>query len=169
VAIVIYSGVYMQLCYIFRPDQKIYGEIMKRSKYYFSSRIAMAVSTFLTIAIFSQEAQAVCNECGTVTDVKTVTVEGQGSGLGAVTGGVLGGVVGHQVGGGRGKDLATIGGVVGGAYVGHQVEKKSKSGTRYHVFVEMEDGTSKTFKYSSKTSYQVGDRVKVKNGKLIRA
>ncbi|RFC39214.1 MAG: Glycine zipper 2TM domain-containing protein [Candidatus Nitrotoga sp. LAW] len=142
---------------------------MKRSKHYFSSRIAMAVSTFLTIAILSQEAQAVCNECGTVTDVKTVTVEGQGSGLGAVTGGVLGGVVGHQVGGGRGKDLATIGGVVGGAYVGHQVEKKSKSGTRYHVFVEMEDGTSKTFKYSSKTSYQVGDRVKVKNGKLVRA
>lgn len=142
---------------------------MKRSKYYFSSRIAMAVSAFLTIAILSQEAQAVCNECGTVTDVKTVTVEGQGSGIGAVTGGVLGGVVGHQVGGGRGKDLATIGGVVGGAYVGHQVEKKSKSGTRYHVFVEMEDGTSKTFKYSSKTSYQVGDRVKVKNGKLIRA
>ena len=141
---------------------------MKRSKYYFSSRIAMAVSTFLTIAILSQEAQAVCNECGTVTDVKTVTVEGQGSGVGAVTGGVLGGVVGHQVGGGRGKDLATIGGVVGGAYVGHQVEKKSKSGTRYHVYVEMEDGTSKTFKYSSKTSYQVGDRVKVKNGKLIR-
>ncbi|RFC41240.1 MAG: Glycine zipper 2TM domain-containing protein [Candidatus Nitrotoga sp. CP45] len=142
---------------------------MKRSKYYFSSRIAMAVSAFLTIAILSQEAQAVCNECGTVTDVKTITVEGQGSGVGAVTGGVLGGVVGHQVGGGRGKDLATIGGVVGGAYVGHQVEKKSKSGTRYHVFVEMEDGTSKTFKYSSKTSYQVGDRVKVKNGKLIRA
>ena len=141
---------------------------MKSSKYYFSSRIAMAVSTFLTIAILSQEAQAVCNECGTVTDVKTVTVEGQGSGVGAVTGGVLGGVVGHQVGGGRGKDLATIGGVVGGAYVGHQVEKKSKSGTRYHVYVEMEDGTSKTFKYSSKTSYQVGDRVKVKNGKLIR-
>ncbi|MDO9101963.1 MAG: glycine zipper 2TM domain-containing protein [Candidatus Nitrotoga sp.] len=142
---------------------------MKRSKYYFSFRIAMAVSTFLTIAILSQEAQAVCNECGTVTDVKTVTIEGQGSGIGAVTGGVLGGVVGHQVGGGRGKDLATIGGVVGGAYVGHQVEKKSKSGTRYHIFVEMEDGTSKTFKYSSKTSYQVGDRVKVKNGKLIRA
>lgn len=142
---------------------------MKRSKYYLSSRIIMVISIFLTIVTFSQAAQAVCNECGTVTDVKTVKIEGQGSGVGAVTGGVLGGVVGHQVGGGRGQDLATIGGVVGGAYVGHQVEKKAKSGIRYHVFVEMEDGSSKTFKYSSKTSYQVGDRVKVKNGKLIRA
>ncbi|CAG9933219.1 glycine zipper 2TM domain-containing protein [Candidatus Nitrotoga arctica] len=148
---------------------------MKRSKYYFSSRITMVISTVLTIAIFSQAAQgaqgaqAICNECGTVTDVKTIKIEGQGSGVGAVTGGVLGGVVGHQVGGGRGQDLATIGGLVGGAYVGHQVEKKSKSGIRYHVLVEMEDGSSKTFKYSSRTSYQVGDRVKVKNGKLTRA
>ncbi|RFC32260.1 MAG: Glycine zipper 2TM domain-containing protein [Candidatus Nitrotoga sp. SPKER] len=141
---------------------------MKRSKYYLSSRITMVISTFLTIAIFSQTAQAVCNECGTVTDVKTIKIEGQGSGVGAVTGGVLGGVVGHQVGSGRGQDLATIGGVLGGAYAGHQVEKKAKSGVRYHVFVEMEDGSSQTFKYSSKTSYQVGDRVKVKNGKLIR-
>ncbi len=142
---------------------------MKRSKYYLSSRITMVISTFLSIAFFSQAAQAICNECGTVTDVKTIKIEGDGSGVGAVTGGVLGGVVGHQVGGGRGQDLATIGGVVGGAYVGHQVEKKSKSGFRYRVFVEMEDGSNKTFKYSSKTSYQVGDRVKVKNGKLIRS
>jgi outer membrane lipoprotein SlyB len=142
---------------------------MKRSKCYLSPRVTIVISTFLSIAVFSQAAQAVCNECGTVTDVKTVKIEGQASGVGAVTGGVLGGVVGHQVGGGRGQDLATIGGVVGGAYAGHQVEKKSKSGFRYHVFVEMEDGSSQTFKYSSKTSYQVGDRVKVKNGKLIRA
>jgi outer membrane lipoprotein SlyB len=139
----------------FNTNQSIYGEIMKPSKYYLSSRITMAIFTSLSIAIFSQAAQAVCNECGTVTDVKTIKIEGQGSGVGAVTGGVLGGVVGHRV--------------VGGAYVGHQVEKKAKSGIRYHVFVEMEDGSSKTFKYSSKTSYQVGDRVKVKNGKLIRA
>ncbi|MDD1625798.1 MAG: glycine zipper 2TM domain-containing protein [Methylococcaceae bacterium] len=142
---------------------------MKRSKYYLSARITMVISIFLTTAYFSQAARAACNECGTVTDVKTIKIEGQGSGVGAVAGGVLGGVVGHQVGGGRGKDLATVGGLVGGAYVGHQVEKKSKSGTRYHVLVEMEDGSSKTFKYSSKTSYQVGDRVKVKKGKLTRA
>jgi outer membrane lipoprotein SlyB len=154
------------LCFCF--NQKIYGGIMKRSKYFPSAQITMFISILLTTAYFSQVAQAACNECGTVTDVKAIKTEGQGSGVGAVTGGVLGGVVGHQVGGGRGKDLATIGGVVGGAYVGHQVEKKSKSGTRYHVYVEMEDGSSKTFKYSSKTSYQVGDRVKVKNDKLTR-
>jgi len=141
---------------------------MKLSKCHLSARISMTIATLLAIAIFSQPAQAACNECGTVTNVKTVKIEGKGSGLGAVAGGVVGGVLGHQVGGGTGKDLATIGGVAGGAYVGHQVEKKSKARTEYRVIVEMEDGSSKTFKYSSQTSYKVGDRVKVKNGKLTR-
>lgn len=141
---------------------------MKLSKYHLSARITMGISALLTISLFSQAAQAACNECGTVADVKAVKIEGKASGVGAVGGGVLGGVLGHQVGGGTGKDLATIGGVVGGAYVGHQVEKKSKARTEYRVIVEMEDGSSKTFKYSSKTSFQVGDRVLVKHGKLTR-
>jgi outer membrane lipoprotein SlyB len=141
---------------------------MKLSKSHLSARIKMCISAILTIAFINQPAQAACNECGTVTDVKTVKIEGKASGVGAVAGGVLGGVLGHQVGGGTGKDLATIGGAVGGAYVGHQMEKKSKARTEYRVIVEMEDGTSQTFKYSSQTSYQVGDRVIVKNGKLTR-
>lgn len=85
---------------------------MKRFKYYLSAQITMVISILLTTAYFSQVALAACNECGTVTDVKIIKIEGQGSGVGAVTGGVLGGVVGHQVGGGRGKDLATIGGLL---------------------------------------------------------
>ena len=141
---------------------------MKLYKYHFLSKISMGISILLAFAIFSQHAQAACAECGTVTDVKTVTIEGKASGVGAVGGGVLGGVLGHQVGGGTGNDLATIGGAVGGAYVGHQVEKKSKTKTEYQVIVEMEDKSSKTFKYSAQTSYRVGDRVLVKNGKLTR-
>jgi len=139
---------------------------MKLSKYHFSTRATMAISTLIAITVFSQCAQAACDNCGTVTDVKTIKIEGHGSGVGAVAGGILGGVLGHQVGGGTGKDLATIGGVVGGAYAGNQVEKKSKARTEYRVIVEMEDGSSKTFKYSSQTSFRAGDRVQVKNGKL---
>ena len=141
---------------------------MKFLKYHLSVRITMGIFTLFAIALINQPAQAACNECGTVTDVKAVKIEGNASGVGAVAGGVLGGVLGNQVGRGSGRDLATIGGVVGGAYVGHQVEKKSKAGTEYRVIVEMEDGSSKTFKYSSQTSFRVGDRVQVKNGKLTR-
>ena len=146
---------------------------MELFKYRLSTRIATAISTLLAIAIFSQPALAgffdkACPECGTVTDVKTVKIEGEASGAGAVAGGVVGGVLGHQIGGGRGKDLATIGGVAGGAYVGHQMEKKSKARTEYRVIVEMENGSSRTFKYSSPTSFQPGDRVKIKNDQMTR-
>lgn len=139
---------------------------MKLSQSHFSTLFAMGIS--LSIAFFNQSAHAVCNECGTVTDIKTVKIEGQGGGVGAVAGGVMGGVLGHQVGGGRGKDVATIGGAVGGAYVGHQVEKKSKEKTEYRVIVKMEDGSSRTFKFASPTSYKVGDNIKVKDGSLVR-
>ena len=122
-----------------------------------------------SLALFLQTAHAKCPECGAVTELKTVKVEGQGSGAGAIAGGVLGGVLGHQVGNGRGKDVATVAGVAGGAYVGHQVEKKSKETTQYRVMVKMEDTqTLRTFIFNSETAYKVGDNVKVVNGKLSR-
>lgn len=113
-------------------------------------------------------AHAKCNNCGTVTTVKTIKVKGEGTGLGAVTGGVLGGVLGHQIGGGRGKDIATVAGAAGGAYAGHQTEKNMKSTTRYQVAVKLDSGESRTFTYNAATSYKVGDKIKVDAGKLIR-
>lgn len=140
---------------------------MKSSINRFPARI-MAGIYALSLAIFAQSALAACDECGTVTDLKTVKIEGKGSGVGVVAGGVVGGLLGNQIGRGTGRDVATIGGVVGGAYVGNEVEKKSKARTQYRVIVEMENGTTQTFKYSSPTSFQIGDSVKVKKGKLTR-
>ena len=111
---------------------------------------------------------AACKDCGTVSDVKTIKKEGQGSGLGAVAGGVIGGVLGNQVGGGRGNTAATIVGAGAGAYAGHQVEKHQKTTTSYRVIVTMEDGTTRTFNYAARTSYKVGDPVKIVNNKLTR-
>ena len=128
--------------------------------------ISIALAAFALAG--ASTAMAACKECGTVTDVKTVKKQGEGSGAGAVIGGVAGGVLGHQIGSGRGKDVATVGGAVGGAYVGHQVEKESKSTTSYVVYVKMEDGTSRNFTYSNPTSYKVGDKVKIVDKKLVR-
>ena len=122
----------------------------------------------LAIAGFSMHASADCKDCGTVTDVKTIKKEGEGSGVGAVAGGVLGGVLGHQIGSGRGNTAATVAGAAGGAYVGHQVEKNQKSTTSYQVIIKMEDGKSRTFNFSNPTSYKVGDKVKIVDGKLTR-
>ena len=132
------------------------------------------VSALITAAILigaialAPDAHARCDNCGTVTDVKTVKKEGEGSGVGAVAGGVLGGVLGHQIGSGRGNTAATIVGAGAGAYAGHQVEKSQKATTTYQVNVKMEDGKTRTFNFSKETSYRVGDKIKVVDGKLTR-
>ncbi|PWB60535.1 MAG: hypothetical protein C3F16_10210 [Betaproteobacteria bacterium] len=127
-----------------------------------------AALLFAASAAAPLSASASCPTCGTVTDVKTVKKEGEASGVGAVAGGVLGGVLGHQVGSGRGNTAATIVGAGAGAYAGHQVEKSQKSTTTYQVIVKMEDGKSRTFNFSKETSYRVGDKIKVVDGKLTR-
>jgi outer membrane lipoprotein SlyB len=114
------------------------------------------------------QAQAKCDNCGTITDVKTIKKEGEGSGVGAVAGGVIGGVLGHQVGSGRGNTAATIVGAGAGAYAGNQVEKNQKTTTTYQVVAKMEDGKSRTFNFSKETSFRVGDKIKVVDGKLVR-
>ena len=128
----------------------------------------IAFSLLAALAFASAGAFAQCKDCGTVTDVRTVKKQGEGSGAGAVIGGVAGGVLGHQVGSGRGRDVATVAGAAGGAYVGHQVEKESKSTTSYVVHVRLDDGSNRTFTYNNPTSYKVGDKVKIVDKKLVR-
>lgn len=133
-----------------------------------SASLAAASAVFAIAGTIAIGAQAACKECGTVTEVRTIKKEGEGSGVGAVLGGVAGGVLGHQIGSGRGNDVATVAGAAGGAYVGHQVEKNRKSTTSYVVHVKMEDGGNRTFNFSGPTSYKSGDKVKVIDKKLVR-
>ncbi len=128
----------------------------------------IAGSAFALAAGLATNAFALCKECGTVTEVKTVKQAGEASGAGAVIGGIAGGVLGHQVGSGRGKDVATVAGAAGGAYAGHQIEKNKNASTTYVVYVKMEDGAQRSFTYSQPTSYRAGDRVKIIDKKLVR-
>src|SRR5215216_1771852 len=98
-----------------------------------AKRIAITAAVLAFGSLYATETLAQCKECGTVTNVRTIKKEGEGSGLGAVAGGVIGGVLGHQVGSGRGKDVATVAGAGAGAYAGHQIEKNQKSTTSYEV------------------------------------
>ena len=133
-----------------------------------TQRILTASIAALAFGGFTAGALADCKDCGTVTDVKTIKKEGEGSGVGAVAGGVLGGVIGHQIGSGRGNTAATVAGAAGGAYVGHQVEKNQKSTTSYQVVVKMDSGKDRYFTFSNPTSYKAGDKVKVVDNKLTR-
>ena len=120
------------------------------------------------LSLAAAPAFASCDNCATVTALKTTKHEGQGSGVGAVAGGVIGGVLGHQVGSGRGNTAATIVGAGAGAYAGNEVEKNKKSYTTWDVTVQFENGTTHTFPHNSATSYKIGDKVKVVDNKLVR-
>jgi outer membrane lipoprotein SlyB len=129
---------------------------------------ALIAATLAAGMLVAVPALAACDNCGTVTDVRTVTKEGEASGGGAILGGVVGGVLGHQVGSGRGNTAATVAGAAGGAYAGHQIEKKKNEVTKYVVEVKMESGSVRTFSYSNPTAYKVGDKIKIVDKKLIR-
>lgn len=127
-----------------------------------------AVEHHKTVASESskQQVASVCHDCGKIVDVKAVKVEGNGSGLGAVAGGVAGGAIGNQMGAGNGRTAMTLLGAVGGAVLGNKIEKNYKAATIYEVEVAFDDGTHNQYKFQEKPYWQVGDRVKVVNGKI---
>lgn len=105
-----------------------------------------------------------CPNCGVIESTRVIEAPGKASGLGVVGGAVVGGMLGNQVGGGRGKDILTVVGAVGGAYEGNDIEKRANSSKRYETIVHFGDGTSRVYSAATEPPWQIGDRVKVRNG-----
>jgi outer membrane lipoprotein SlyB len=109
----------------------------------------------------------VCTNCGVITAVTPVTVQGKGTGLGAVAGGVAGIVIGNQIGAGSGKTIAKIAGAAGGAFVGNKVEQKARAATHYEIRVHLENGTDTAVTQDSQPTLPVGAAVRVVDGTVI--
>lgn len=109
----------------------------------------------------------VCTNCGVIAAITPVTVQGKGSGLGAVAGGVAGIVIGNQIGAGSGKTIAKIAGAAGGAFVGNNVEQKARAATHYDISVHLDDGTDTTVSQDTQPTLLVGTAVRVVNGVVI--
>ena len=109
-----------------------------------------------------------CANCGVVQSVNLVEVEGKGSGLGMVAGGVVGGLLGNQIGQGNGRTVATVAGAAGGAYAGNKVEKNINKTKHYNIVVKMHDGTTRTFRQNTDPGLDVGEKVKIENGAIVR-
>lgn len=108
----------------------------------------------------------VCYDCGVISNINKVKVQGSGSGAGAVAGGVAGGVAGHQFGGGRGKDVATALGAIAGAAAGHMIEKNVRSTSTYDVTITMEAGGTRVINVPEINDLTVGTPVRL-NGNAI--
>lgn len=107
-----------------------------------------------------------CADCGRVQQIKTSEKSDWKKYAAPAAGAVVGGVVGNQLGGGRGRTALTVAGAAGGAYAGHKVEEKHRD-TVYEVVVAMDDGTSRTVTYESTPPVHKGDRVRLRDGKLV--
>lgn len=51
---------------------------------------------------------------------------------------------------------------------GNEIEKRVKTNKHYEVVVRLENGGSQTISYAAEPGFQVGTRVKVENGVLVR-
>ena len=107
------------------------------------------------------KAQAVCDHCGTVTEVKQEKRKGEGGAAGIVAGAAVGGLLGNQVGKGDGRTVATVGGAVAGGFIGNEVQKKVTSKTVWVTKVKMRDGTIRSFDQEHKPAWAVGAKVRV--------
>jgi outer membrane lipoprotein SlyB len=105
-----------------------------------------------------------CALCGTVESIRTVEVRDEASGAGAAGGP---GSVGEQAIGGSGNAVTLLG--AGGAIAGSEIEKNVKKRYAYRVTVRMDDGSFRTISLSNPPTLAVGDKVRVVEGKLVRA
>ena len=110
-----------------------------------------------------------CLDCGVIESVREVQAAVDPSGLGAAAGGVVGGLLGNNVGKGSGRTIATLIGIAGGAYAGHQIEKTQRKTTRHEVGVRMDNGEYRTVTFDTAPTWQVGDKVNLRDGTLLPA
>ena len=76
-----------------------------------------------------------------VLSVRTVTVEGNQSGVGAATGGVVGGIAGYGAGSGQ-REAQIIGilGAAAGAVAGNVIERAGTREEAYEILVQLKNG-----------------------------
>lgn len=108
-----------------------------------------------------------CADCGRVSGIEQVTVEGESTGAGALGGAIVGVVVGNQIGSGSGKDVAKVVGGIGGAIAGNEAEKKLRTKNYYRVSVAMETGGTQVVEVADATMLAVGDKVRVQGNNIV--
>ena len=102
---------------------------------------------------------------GTITAVRPIVIQQEGSsGAGVLAGGALGGVAGNAVGGGTGRAIATVGGAILGALAGNAVENRVGRNSGLEVTVRLDNGETRVVAQEADVPLSVGQRVQVISG-----
>jgi outer membrane lipoprotein SlyB len=96
-----------------------------------------------------------------VLSVRTVTVEGNQSGVGAATGGVVGGIAGYGAGSGqREAQIVGILGAAAGAVAGNVIERAGTREEAYEILVQLKNGERRALvQAKGEEVFQPGDAV----------
>jgi outer membrane lipoprotein SlyB len=96
----------------------------------------------------------------TVLSVRSVTVEGSQSGVGATTGAVVGGVAGSTRSSGREQAAIGVIGAVAGAVVGHAIERSATREDAVEILLQMKNGERRAIvQAKAGESFNAGDPV----------
>jgi outer membrane lipoprotein SlyB len=118
-------------------------------KHFFNLSLALIVAATLGACASSSpdviqrgDAQRMAQvQDGVVLSVRTVTVDGSQSGIGATVGGVVGGIAGANAGGrSSGGAIASVLGAVAGAAVGNVAERFSTKEEAFELLIQLKGG-----------------------------
>jgi outer membrane lipoprotein SlyB len=98
----------------------------------------------------------------TVIAVRSVLIDGQQSGTGAVAGGMVGSIAGSSIGGYRDGFIGSILGAVAGAVVGNAVERGTTAQNGVELTLQLKNGDKRmVIQGNGNESFQPGDAVMV--------
>lgn len=101
---------------------------------------------------------------GVVESVRTVTIEGTQSGVGAVAGGVVGGIAGSNVGHGKGSTVGSVLGAVLGGVAGQAIEEHTTKKGGLEITIKLDNGQIIAVTQEADEQFSAGERVRVLSG-----
>ncbi len=109
-----------------------------------------------------------CADCGVITRIDPVQTGTAPNATGAILGGLVGAVAGRELADDESKgrqNTATVAGAAAGAVAGNAVQNSVQ--TKYEVYVRMSDGRTNRITMNNVVGLQVGEQVRVSNGRII--
>jgi outer membrane lipoprotein SlyB len=98
---------------------------------------------------------------GVVESVRSVSIEGTHSGIGAVAGGVAGGIGGSAIGSGRASAVAAVAGAVAGGLLGAAAEEGLTRKEGVEITVRLDNGELRAIVQEADETFKPGERVRL--------
>ena len=98
---------------------------------------------------------------GVIESVRSVSIEGTHTGIGAAAGGVAGGIGGSMIGSGRASAVAAVAGAVAGGLLGAAAEQGMTRQEGVEITVRLDNGELRAIVQAADEPFKPGDRVRL--------